>query len=125
MARFSDLRAPGSIDYPRRIDGLPCECNAGFGEKQDGKGKISCVECGAGQFSHGGELIDTWKKWNGTNGVPGSGYNAYPYCSDFLTGKDCESWKPGGRLVLIFWWSFILSHLKKRLNSMPIFIGRV
>ena len=68
------------------------------------------MKCGAGQFSHGGELIDSWKKWNGTNGVPGSGYNAYPYCSDFLTGKDCESWKPGGKVfsLLVCYWGKVV-----------------
>lgn len=94
---FSNLKSNNSIAFPPMNTDLPCECKPGYGEKQLEAGKIECTKCTKGQFSHGGELIDNWKNWNGTNGVPGSGYTAYPYCSDFLTGKDCESWKPGGK----------------------------
>lgn len=94
----SDLKHNDSKPIPNTIDGIPCFCDPGLGKPKNTSSE--CKKCPKGSFSHGGELIDDWSLWNSSSSgaVLGHAYRADSYCSDFLTGKSCNSWRPSGML---------------------------
>lgn len=91
MQNKCDLNASGSISYPLPVQNLTCHCEPGSGFV--GTNSTECAQCPAGYYSHGGELLSDWRNWN-RSGTPGLDYSMDTYCSDFLSGKSCNAWRP-------------------------------
>lgn len=92
---FSNITDPESAIIPQPLE-VPCECKPGYGLQKDPDGYLQCLLCKQGTYGTGGEILNDFSYWNGSSGIPGSGYNMYLYCNDFLSTATCNPWRPEG-----------------------------